>query len=69
MQLENNRYKIQGIDIEDLCKEFGTPLYVYDAAKISEQVESMRDAFRNVNMKIKYAVNALYTTYKHFSRP
>ena len=59
MQLENNRYKIQGIDIEELCQEFGTPLYVYDAAKISEQVESMRDAFRNVNMKIKYAVKAL----------
>jgi len=59
MQLENNRYKIQGIDVEDLCQEFGTPLYVYDAQKIGEQVESLRSAFKDVDMKIKYAVKAL----------
>ena len=59
MQLENNRYHIQGIDIEALCQEFGTPVYVYDAEKINEQIEALRNAFKNVNMKIKYAVKAL----------
>jgi diaminopimelate decarboxylase len=59
MQLENNRYMIQGIDVEELCREFGTPLYVYDAEKIGEQVDSLRRAFKDVNLKIKYAVKAL----------
>jgi diaminopimelate decarboxylase len=59
MQLENNRYMIQGIDVEELCREFGTPLYVYDAEKIGEQVDSLRRAFKDVDLKIKYAVKAL----------
>ncbi len=59
MKLENNRYNIQGIDIEELCKEFGTPVYVYDADKISHQVNTLRKAFRDVDLKIKYAMKAL----------
>lgn len=59
MKLENNRYNIQGVDIEELCREYGTPLYVYDADKISQQVNSMRKAFKDVDLKIKYAMKAL----------
>ena len=59
MKLEDNRYTIQGVDIEDLCQEFGTPLYVYDANKIKKQVDSMQKAFKDVDLKIKYAVKAL----------
>jgi diaminopimelate decarboxylase len=59
MILENNRYEIQGIGIESLCQEFGTPLYVYDADKIKKQVIAMQKAFKDVDLKIKYAVKAL----------
>jgi diaminopimelate decarboxylase len=59
MKLENNRYKIQGVDVVKLCKEFGTPVYVYDAEKISGQVISMRKAFKDLDFKIKYAMKAL----------
>lgn len=59
MEFENNRYKIQGLDIVDLCNEYGTPLYVYDADKIKHQVERMQNAFKNVDFRIKYAVKAL----------
>jgi diaminopimelate decarboxylase len=59
MQLENDRYYIQGVDIEKLCQEFGTPLYVYDAEKMGQQVESLRKAFGSLDLKIKYAVKAL----------
>jgi diaminopimelate decarboxylase len=59
MRLDDNRYRIQGIDIEDLCHEFGTPLYVYDAEKIKKQVDAMKKAFKEVDLKIKYAVKAL----------
>jgi len=59
MKLENNRYTIQGVDIEQLCHDFGTPLYVYDAEKIGHQVRTLRNAFKAVDLKIKYAVKAL----------
>ncbi len=59
MQLENNNYHIQGVQITDLCKEFGTPLYVYNAAKIENQYLRLKNAFSGVNVKIKYAAKAL----------
>ncbi len=59
MKLENNRYNIQGINIEELCQEFGTPVYVYDADKIAHQVNTLRKAFKDLNLKIKYAMKAL----------
>ncbi len=48
---------IQGISFESLAKSFGTPLYVYDAEKIASQINLLRNAFDNVN--IKYAAKAL----------
>lgn len=59
MKLENNHYHIQGVAVTDLCKEFGTPLYVYNGAKITSQYERLKSAFAGVNVKIKYAAKAL----------
>jgi diaminopimelate decarboxylase len=59
MVLKDNQYDIQGIRLTDLCTEFGTPLYVYDAEKIKFQVQEMQKAFTSSNMRIKYAVKAL----------
>ncbi len=36
------RHEIAGIRISDLARDFGTPTYVYDAAKILERVEDLR---------------------------
>lgn len=51
--------KIQGLNISDITKEFGTPLYVYDAAKIVAQVESLNKAFAGADLRIKFATKAL----------
>ena len=51
-------YHIQSIPLTDLAKQFGTPLYVYDANKIIEKISILRDSFKNVNLKIKYACKA-----------
>jgi diaminopimelate decarboxylase len=51
-------YNIQNIPLTDLAQQFGTPLYVYDANKIIEKIAIMRDSFKNVNLKIKYACKA-----------
>jgi diaminopimelate decarboxylase len=59
MEIVNNRYTIQGLDLLDVVKEFDHPLYVYDAAKIGEQIDSMKAAFPGVKLKIKYACKSL----------
>lgn len=51
--------KIQRLNISDITKEFGTPLYVYDAAKIVAQVESLNKAFAGADLRIKFATKAL----------
>ena len=59
MELVNDRYKIQGVDLLDVVKEFGSPLYIYDAEKIKSQVQMMKGAFPKMNLKIKYACKSL----------
>ncbi|HEY3429552.1 MAG TPA: diaminopimelate decarboxylase [Cyclobacteriaceae bacterium] len=59
MELVNNKYSIQNIPVADICKQFGTPLYVYDAGVIVRQIESLKQAFSSVDVRIKYAAKAL----------
>jgi diaminopimelate decarboxylase len=59
MELVNHSYSIQGLDVTELCQEFGTPLYVYDASKIISQIKSLKNAFSETDVKIKYAAKAL----------
>ncbi len=59
MQLINNRYQIQGVDVLGIAADFGLPLYVYDADKIIEKIDALRAAFSGVDLKIKYATKAL----------
>ena len=59
MQLNNQTYQIQGVNVLAIADEFGLPLYVYDANKIIEKIGSLRSSFNGVNLKIKYAAKAL----------
>jgi diaminopimelate decarboxylase len=59
MELVNGKYSIQGIDPHALIKEFGSPLYVYDAAKIISQLQTLKSAFAASDVRIKYAAKAL----------
>ncbi len=59
MELTNETYRIQGLNVTGICREFGTPLYVYDTNKISKQIQSLKSAFSNNDVKIKYAAKAL----------
>lgn len=59
MQLHQNRYHIQGVDVLELADQFGLPLYVYDADKIIEKINLFRSSFSGVNLKINYAAKAL----------
>ncbi|MDX2250039.1 MAG: diaminopimelate decarboxylase [Bacteroidia bacterium] len=59
LALIDGRYKIQGLDLLEVCREFGSPLYVYDAEVIRRKYNSMVKAFEGLNCKIKYPVKAL----------
>lgn len=59
MELTQGKYKIQGVNLLALVKEFGSPLYVYDAEKIIHQLKTLKTAFSSSDVKIKYAAKAL----------
>jgi diaminopimelate decarboxylase len=42
-----------------IAEEFGTPVYVYNAEKITEQYKKLQHAFRNCDAKIFYACKSL----------
>jgi diaminopimelate decarboxylase len=54
-----NPTHIQGVALSSLAEQFGTPLYIYDGAKIVSQVKTLQEAFASVPLKIKYATKAL----------
>ncbi|UII22590.1 diaminopimelate decarboxylase [Fulvivirga ligni] len=59
MELKNDTYQLQGLNVTDIAKEFGTPVYVYNADKIVSQLQNLKNAFSNQELKIKYAAKAL----------
>lgn len=59
MQLTNNTYQINGVNALDICAEFGTPLYVYETAKMEAQYKRLKSAFKGSKLKINYACKAL----------
>ncbi len=59
MKLNNGSYAIQNVNVLNICEEFGTPVYVYDADTIVTQIKSLTQAFSSVDLRIKYAAKAL----------
>jgi len=59
MILKNDKYQIQDIDLLDLIDQYGSPLYVYNTAKVLEKLQLMQEAYNGITIKIKYAVKAL----------
>ncbi len=60
MILENGKYLLSGgIDPLELCKEHGTPLYIYDAAIMERQFKRMTSAFSWPKTRFNFACKAL----------
>ena len=59
MDLIDNAYYVNGIDVTEICKKYGTPLYLYDSEKMKEQFNKMKSAFPYPKLKINYACKAL----------
>ncbi|MGL4632820.1 MAG: diaminopimelate decarboxylase [Leadbetterella sp.] len=58
MEKNESGYHIQGVQLSEIVEQFGSPTYVYDAAKIEEKVNILKSAFSAIPMKIKYAAKA-----------
>ncbi len=58
LQLQNET-EVQGIQLTDLVKEYGSPLYVYDTESIEYQYKKLVGSFNDTNIRIKYATKAL----------
>lgn len=51
--------KIQGLNIIEIVKEFGEPLYIYDSEKFKIQYQRIISSFSSINkLKINYACKA-----------
>lgn len=59
LSLTDGSYRIQDVDVLELCEAYGSPLYVYDAGMIEHKYKQMITAFEGLNAKVKYPVKAL----------
>jgi diaminopimelate decarboxylase len=58
MELINNQYVIGSIPAIELAEKYGTPLFVYDAAKMESQYRRLVNSF-DATVKFNYACKAL----------
>ncbi len=59
MELVNGQYQVQGVALTDVVNQFGSPVYVYDAEKISAQYHQLKSAFSGLDVKLKFACKSL----------
>ena len=52
--------KINNVDIKKIAKKYGTPIFVYDEARIISNFNNVKNAFskKYPNFKIYYAIKA-----------
>ena len=49
----------QRVNLIEVCQQYGSPVYVYDAEKIIAQIQKLKDAFTYPQVRFKYACKAL----------
>ena len=59
MELVGNAYQIQGVDVLQLAKEHGSPLFVYDAEVIKRQYDRLNIAISYKHKKLNFACKSL----------
>ena len=59
MELTKSGYEVGGVNLLSIAQEFDTPVYVYDADQIVANYHELKNAFKGVDVKLKYACKAL----------
>ena len=47
MELKRNQYLIDGVPVTKIVEKYGSPLYIYESAKMVSQYKRMKDAFKD----------------------
>lgn len=57
---QKNHLEIGGVDTVTLADKYGTPVYVYDIARIKDQIQAFKSVFkeRNIEAQVAYASKA-----------
>ena len=55
---EGGRLRCEGVDVEAVASEFGTPLYVYAGGQIAERARMLQREFAGLEHTVCYAVKA-----------
>jgi diaminopimelate decarboxylase len=58
IKYKNYQLFIEEINVNDLAKEFETPLYIYSKNHFIKQYQDFENAFKDINHKIFYAMKA-----------
>lgn len=58
IKYKDNQLFVEDIKVEDLAKEFETPLYIYSKNHFIQQYKDFKYAFKDVDNKIFYAMKA-----------
>lgn len=59
MSQSSSPYTMSGVSLEQIAQEHGTPLYVYDTARIKSRYQQLVNGFKNSPVRFKYACKAL----------
>lgn len=59
MELKRNQYLVDGIPVTKIVEKYGSPLYIYESAKMVSQYKRMTKAFSGTKVRINYAAKAL----------
>jgi diaminopimelate decarboxylase len=59
MELKKDQYLIDGIPVIRLAEKHGSPLYIYESARMIQQYKKITEAFKSSRVKINYACKAL----------
>ena len=58
MRYLNNKFFIEGKNVESLTKKFDTPLYCYSYKNLRENVENFKKAFKEIRPLICFSVKS-----------
>jgi diaminopimelate decarboxylase len=69
-QYQNDTLFVDGVALDDLAQQYGTPVYVYSEAALSSAYEQYRQAFAAFDPLICYAIkaNSNLSILRHFAR-
>lgn len=54
----NGENLFDGVSLEKLSREFGTPLYIYSLSTIKRQIDKIKETFADMNFDIAFAMKA-----------